>query len=56
MNNLNTHLNAFSDRLVIDVQEARSRCRNFEQNLLRLVHVLEENRIPTGSFCFYLKK
>uniref|UniRef100_A0A2D4F8V1 Uncharacterized protein n=1 Tax=Micrurus corallinus TaxID=54390 RepID=A0A2D4F8V1_MICCO len=32
-------LNAFSDRLVIDVQEARSRCRNFEQNLLRLVHV-----------------
>lgn len=39
-NNDATHLRALSDRLVIEVQEARSRCFSFGQNLLRLLHVL----------------
>lgn len=37
-----THLRALSDRLVIEVQEARSRCFSFGQNLLRLLHVLQK--------------
>lgn len=32
-------LSAFRDWLVMEVQDARSRCRSLEQNLLRLVHV-----------------
>lgn len=36
-----THLRALSDRLVIEVQEARSRCFSFGQNLLRLLQVLQ---------------
>lgn len=39
-NNDATHLRALSDRLVIEVQEVRSRCFSFGQNLLRLLHVL----------------
>lgn len=41
---MSSYLSAFRDRLVMEVQDARSRCRSLEQNLLRLVHVLEENR------------
>lgn len=39
-----THLRALSDRLVIEVQEARSRCFSFGQNLLRLLHVLQKRK------------
>lgn len=35
-----THLRALSDKLVIEVQEARSRCFSLGQNLLRLLQVL----------------
>lgn len=40
-----THLRALSDRLVIEVQEARSRCFSFGQNLLRLLHVLQRREM-----------
>lgn len=43
-NYFSTHLRALSDRLVIEVQEARSRCFNFGQNLLRLLHVLHKRK------------
>lgn len=33
----------------MEVQEARSRCLSLEQNLLRLVHVLQENRADTQA-------
>lgn len=39
-----TYLRALRDKLVIEVQEARSRCFNFGQNLLRLLHVLQERK------------
>lgn len=52
----NTHLSALRDRLVIEVQEARSRCRSLEQNLLRLVHVLEENRTHIDSLLSFFFK
>lgn len=39
-----THLRALSDRLVIEVQEARSRCFSLGQNLLRLLHVLQRRK------------
>ena len=39
-----THLRALSDKLVMEVQEARSRCFSFGQNLLRLLHVLQRGR------------
>lgn len=43
-----THLRALSDRLVIEVQEARSRCFSFGQNLLRLLHVLQKRNAMRG--------
>lgn len=39
-----THLRALSDRLVIEVQDARSRCFSFGQNLLRLLQVLQKRK------------
>jgi len=40
---VDSYLRAFRDRLVMEVQEAKSRCLSLEQNLLRLVHVLKQN-------------
>lgn len=47
---MSSYLSAFRDRLVMEVQDARSRCRSLEQNLLRLVHVLEENTQQCDGF------
>lgn len=38
---MRNYLRALRDMFVIDVQEARSRCLSLEQNLLRLVQVLQ---------------
>ena len=43
VNVVDSYLSAFRDRLVMEVQEAKSRCLSLEQNLLRLVHVLQES-------------
>lgn len=43
VNVVDSYLSAFRDRLVMEVQEAKSRCLSLEQNLLRLVHVLKES-------------
>lgn len=40
---VDSYLSAFRERLVMEVQEAKSRCLSLEQNLLRLVHVLKES-------------
>lgn len=42
-NNNWAYLRALSERLVMEVHEARSRCFSFGQNLLRLLHVLQKN-------------
>lgn len=47
VNVVNSYLSAFRDMLVMEVQEAKSRCLSLEQNLLRLVHVLKENTRET---------
>lgn len=38
------YLRALRDMFVIDVQEAKSRCLSLEQNLLRLVQVLQTEK------------
>lgn len=54
-NVVNSYLSAFRDMLVMEVQEAKSRCLSLEQNLLRLVHVLEENTWEILTWQAYAK-
>lgn len=46
-----TYLSALRDRFVIEVQEVRSKCFNFGQNLLRLLHVLQKRKPREFKVC-----
>lgn len=54
-NNNWAYLRALSERLVMEVHEARSRCFSFGQNLLRLLHVLQKNNTVIKSVLWYVR-
>lgn len=54
-NNNWPYLSALSERLVMEVHEARSRCFSFGQNLLRLLHVLQKNNTVIKSVLWYVR-